>query len=114
MYLHHSGDQNDSFCKDEISGSSTKFVEMTRPTRPPDYGEFRKQDGRPSVFPFRRAAAPKVCSPSAGKESYDISLDEIDLGSDIKSNLRSLNEMFGLDRPSVRSVFYTLLIDVVS
>ena len=65
MYLHQCGDPGDSFSKDEITGSCCRFVEMTRPSRPPDYNEYPKQDARPTVLPPRRLMK-KESSPKKG------------------------------------------------
>ena len=54
MYLHAVGNPNDTFLKDDITGSSSKFIEMTRPLRPMDYDEYPKQDARPTILPPRR------------------------------------------------------------
>lgn len=118
MYLHHSGDQGDSFSKDEITGSCSRFVEMTRPSRPPNYDEYPKQDRRQTVLPPRRILTKSPLSvkketPKDVKDSTFLSLlaDDEEPGPIVIDDTPglSLNEQFGLGRSSVRSVFYTLL-----
>ena len=54
LYLHQCGDKNDSFSKDEITGNSNRFIEMTRPLKPLDYNSFLKQDLRSTILPPKR------------------------------------------------------------
>jgi RNA recognition motif-containing protein len=108
MYLHHSGDPTDSFSKDEITGSCSRFVDMTRPSRPADYNDFLKQDSRPTVLPPRRILKKPIVrrvSPDEGPAEEDEPIPAIlDDGPGV-----SLAVQLGLGRPSVRDVFYTLL-----
>jgi hypothetical protein len=106
MYLHHSGDQSDSFSKDEITGSCSRFVDMTRPSRPSDYGEFLKQDSRPTVLPPRRILK-KTSSRRASPE--EALADEEDTNPAMFDGGMSLAAQLGLGRRSVRAVYYTIL-----
>jgi hypothetical protein len=111
MYLHHSGDQGDSFSKDEITGSCSRFVDMTRPARPPDYDEFIKQDTRPAVLPFRRIAKKVTRKRDTGSPSILEQLAADDEPHPLMWNEGSgvsLTRQLMLGRPSVRAVFYTL------
>jgi CCR4-NOT transcription complex subunit 4 len=120
MYLHHSGDQSDSFSKDEILGSCSRFVDMTRPSRPTDYGEFAKQDRRPTVLPARRlmkkllAAAKKVEGTEQRRSSFleSIAEDEALAPIVVEDGCgRSLAAQFQLNRPCFRDVFNTVCME---
>lgn len=122
MYLHHSGDQNDSFSKDEITGSCLRFVEMTRPLRPADYDDYLKQDSRQTVLPPRRilkrgAAVIKPQSPKKTKRNSFIELLSESLHDDLgpiiiddHPNI-SLEQQLGLKPISFRDIFTTFLIE---
>lgn len=117
MYLHHSGDQGDSFSKDEITGSCSRFVDMTRPSRPPSYNDFPKQDMRPTVLPPRRILkrspmAVKRAAPRdlKGNTFLDMLADEEPEPPVIVDDActLSISSQFGLNRASVRSIYYTI------
>ena len=81
MYLHAAGNPNDTFLKDDMTGSSSKFIEMTRPLRPLDYDEYPKQDARQTVLPPRRLMK-KETSPKKildGKRKNNSSIFPFDL-----------------------------------
>ena len=117
MYLHHSGDQGDSFSKDEITGSCSRFVDMTRPSRPPSYNEFPKQDTRPTVLPPRRILkrSPMAMKRAAPRELKGNTFLDMLAQDDPEPVIvvdepcgLSLSAQFGLHRASVRSIYYTL------
>ncbi|OHT17306.1 hypothetical protein TRFO_12443 [Tritrichomonas foetus] len=121
MYLHHSGEQGDSFSKDEITGSSSRFVDMTRPSRPSDYNDYLKQDKRPSVFPPRRIMkkSPNLVKKMAPKETQRNSFlemlaheeDELPIVMEDPPGI-SLTSQLKLNRPSARTVFNALLMEM--
>lgn len=122
MYLHRSGEQGDSFRKDEITGSSSRFVDITRPSRPPDYNDYLKQDKRPTIFPPRRIMkkSPNIVKKDLHKES-DINTFIEMLNFPVKEPIIiedptnvSLMTQFGLNRPSSRSVFNALLLEAIN
>ena len=53
-YLHQNGDPSDSFSTEEIQNQSSRFVELSRPTRPSDYLKYTFQDKISTIFPPRR------------------------------------------------------------
>lgn len=123
MYLHRSGEQSDSFRKDEITGSSSRFVDITRPSRPPDYNDYPKQDKRPTVFPPRRILKKntgmfkKVVQKDSQYNSFFdfISSPEEDEPIIIEDPPSvSLMSQFKLGCPSTRSVFNTLLMETIN
>ncbi|KAH0785581.1 myb-like protein Q isoform X1 [Histomonas meleagridis] len=118
MYLHHSGEQSDSFSKDEITGSSSRFVDITRPTRPPDYNDYLKQDKRPTILPPRRimkkasVVIKKAHQKTADNSSFFDYLNKEEKPEPIVFEDHpgvALNVQLRLGGPSVRSVFNTLL-----
>lgn len=117
MYLHHSGEKSDSFSKDEITGSSSRFVDMTRPSRPHDYDEYLKQDKRPTVLPPRRILKKAVgIKRRMGEETESNSfLDSIERCETVEPVVveghqnASLMSQLRLGAPTLRSVFNTML-----
>ena len=129
MYLHHFGEEEDSFSPEEISQFSSRFLETTRPSRPPDYLSSKFQDSRPTVFPFRRL--PNTTENTDGDNfeeednQDDIEEEEEEINEPLsfaKSLLKtnpltipplsinyttndSLTHMLGLDKPYIRSSF---------
>ena len=120
MYLHHSGEQCDSFSKDEITGSSSRFVDITRPPRPLDYNDYLKQDKRPTVFPPRRIikksptlqkkAPPKEIQKNSFLESLSMPDEEPQIIVEDPPGI-SLFSQLKLNKPSTKSVYYTLLME---
>lgn len=118
MYLHHSGEKSDSFSKDEITGSSSRFIDMTRPTRPSDYGDYMKQDKRPTILPPRRILKKTgVIKKIQQKENENSFLDSLSKNENqdpiiIEGHPNvSLISQLKLGAPSLRSIFNTLLED---
>lgn len=123
MYLHRSGEQSDSFRKDEITGSSSRFVDITRPSRPSDYNDYPKQDKRPTIFPPRRILkkSSNMVKKVAPKDSQNNSFFEIISSPEEEDSIIiedppniSLISQFKLNRPSARSVFNTLMMEYIN
>ena len=121
MYLHYTGDPDDSFAKDEIQQNSPRFTELTRPSRPPDYDDYPLQDSRPTVFPPRRILnRQKREQPGSApvKEEARVKTRGESLaalwahGAGTTEPLKvdyvvgkSLTDQFGLVQPTIRSVY---------
>lgn len=123
MYLHRSGEQSDSFRKDEITGSSSRFVDITRPSRPSDYNDYPKQDKRPTVFPPRRILkkSPNLVKKPVPKDSQHNSFFDLISSPEEEEPIIiedppniSLMSQLKLNRPSTRSVYNTLIMEALS
>jgi len=113
LYLHQCGDQSDSFSKDEITGSCSRFIEMTRPTRPKDYDTYPRQDARPTVLPYRRILRKMVLAVADRNiplferlSNPELLITPIQVPS---SPGISLNTQLGLFNPPLRAVLDTLI-----
>jgi CCR4-NOT transcription complex subunit 4 len=72
MYLHHLGEEGDSFSPEEIAQTSERFISTTRPSRPPDYLKCQFQDSIPTVFPPRRMPGKEnYTGPAEEEEEFD-------------------------------------------
>ncbi|OHS94391.1 hypothetical protein TRFO_39421 [Tritrichomonas foetus] len=67
MYLHYMGEPKDSFNTEEIQHSD-RFLDLTRPSRPNDYYNYKFADKKPTIFPPRRILTAKI-SPSTASNS---------------------------------------------
>jgi RNA recognition motif-containing protein len=134
MYLHVTGDPEDSFEREEIDQNSPRFVNLTRPSRPPDYFSYPFKNQKPAKFPFRRlitrpdaipAPPPAQALTSGVKEDVvkDEEREKKNLKSEFLASLwnctracaeplkvdyvvgKSLTEQLGLGRPTIRSVY---------
>ena len=121
MYLHHYGKPEDSFTTEEIQGNSSRFTTMTRPARPDDYFDYRFQKQRKTIFPPRRILEleeeefdepePVKAAPSQD-DKRNMFIANLMCDGPMKSKRlavdyspgQSLNDMFGLGRPSIRTV----------
>lgn len=121
MYLHHYGKPEDSFTTEEIQSNSQRFTTMTRPSRPADYFDYRFQRKRKTVFPPRRILEweeeetdePEPVKATQVQEDkrnafianlmYDGPLKSKRLVVDYSTG-QSLNDMFGLGKPTIRAV----------
>ena len=124
MYLHHAGNQDDSFSTEEIQANSVRFIEMTRPCRPDDYDDYQLQDSKQTVFPPRRLfITPKDEREEKKEEQKEEKKEQVEntgKNSFINSLLyngpfmsrplvvdyttgQSLTEQLGLVKPTIRS-----------
>ena len=117
MFLHYCGEQSESFSKEEITGSCSRFISTTRPTLPPDYENSPKMNWRATVFPPRR-----VLMKSSMRSNNNINSKSIEailanpaplsgtviVLAEVQTN-HSLNYLLGLIDPSPRSIYYSLL-----
>jgi hypothetical protein len=123
MYLHEQGQDKDSFTTEEIQTSSQRFINMTRPTRPDDYDDYLKQDSKVTVFPPRRSFADgtlrKLPDDRDNSTSSEHSVLKHSFVADLLYNSgplmhrplfvdysigESLNDQFGLSKPTIRMV----------
>jgi hypothetical protein len=133
MYLHVTGDPEDSFEREEIDQNSPRFVSLTRPSRPPDYFSYSFKNQKPTKFPFRRqmirqtatvSSPPPTPTPElkdeipkederekkSPKNDFLISLWNCTraCAEPLKVDYivgKSLTEQLGLDRPTIRSFY---------
>ena len=98
MYLHDFGDEEDSFSPEEISQSSTRFLETTRPSRPHDYLSCKFQDSKPTVFPFRRL--PGATENTDDGENFE---EEEDNQDDIEEEEEEINETLTFAKSLLKS-----------
>ena len=123
MYLHHFGEEEDSFSPEEISQPSKRFLETTRPSRPPGYLQCKFQDSRPTVFPYRRLNTDLTSDgDNADNSQNDAEEEDFYEPHTFAESLRttnpltiqplnvnyttndSLSNMLGLERPYIRKV----------
>ena len=127
MYLHYTGDSEDSFAMEEIQQNSPRFTELTRPARPPDYYDYPFQDSRPAEFPPRRILNRQKKEPVATPVKSDAIAPADEPRKKTRSEFlaalwnngattteplrvdyvvgKSLKDLFALEQPTIRSMY---------